>query len=101
MDIHFLPTTLRGRIGTTLAALALLEFIALYFFAELYNVIRAELLITLFGLIGMAAAIMGAVMALLAIRKDRERSILAYLSIAFGIVVAGFLLGNLLGIPGI
>ncbi|MDN3449465.1 hypothetical protein QMA09_04640 [Planococcus sp. APC 3906] len=101
MDIHFLPTTLRGRIGTMLAALALLEFIALYFFAELYNVITTELLITLFGLIGMAAAITGAIMALLAIRKDRERSILTYVTIAFGIVVAGFLLGNLLGIPGI
>ena len=101
MKTHFLPTTLRGRIGTMLAALALLEFLALYFFAELFDVIRSEMLITAFGLVAMAAAITGAVMALLAIRKDRERSILAYLSIALGFVTAGFVLGNLVGIPGI
>ena len=101
MKTHFFPTTLRGRIGTMLAALALLEFFALYFFAELFNVIRSELLITAFGLVAIAAAITGAVMALLAIRKDRERSILAYLSIALGVLAAGFVLGNLLGIPGL
>ena len=101
MKTHFLPTTLRGRIGTMLAALALLEFFALYFFAELFDVIRSELLITAFSLVAMAAAITGAVMGLLAIRKDRERSILVYLSIALGAVTAGFVLGNLVGIPGI
>ena len=101
MKVHLLPTTLRGRIGVILAALALLEFIALYVFAELFSVIRSDLLITVFGLVGMAAAITGAVLALLAVRKDRERSILALLSIALGLLAAGFVLGNLLGIPGI
>lgn len=100
MKIQFLPTTLRGRIGTMLAALALLEFLALYVFAELFDVIRSEMLITAFGLVAIAAAMTGAVMALLAIRKDRERSILAYFPIALGVLTASFVLGNLIGIPG-
>lgn len=101
MDIHLFPNTRLGLIGTILAALALLEFIAGYVFAELYKVITSELLITVFGVMAITAAIIGAVIAVIAIRKDKERSILAFLSIALGILAAGFLLGNLLGIPGI
>ena len=101
MKTQLFPMTQLGWIGTILAALVLLEFTALYVFAELNNVIRSELLITVLGLIGIAAAITGAVFAVIAVRKDKERSILAFLSIALGILAAGFLLGNLLGIPGI
>lgn len=101
MEIHLFPTTRLGLIGTVLAALAFLEFLAGYVFAELYKVITSDLLITVFGVIAIVAAIIGAVFAAIAVRKEKERSILAFLSIALGILAGGFLLGNLLGIPGI
>jgi len=101
MNIRLLPTTQLGRIGTFLAVLALLEFIAGYVFAELYKVITSELMITVFGVMAITAAIIGAVLVGVATRKDKERSISAFLSIALGILAGGFLLGNLLGIPGI
>lgn len=101
MNVHLFPATKRGRTGTALAALALLIFIALYLLAEVNDVIRSEGLITIFGLNGMAAAIVGAVLAFLAVRKEHERSLLAFLAIALGLLAAGFILGNLLGVPGI
>lgn len=95
MKTHFLPTTLRGRIGTILAVLALLEFLMAYVFAQLFNGSRSQLLITVFELTAMVAALTGAVMAILAVRKDRERSVLAFFSIFLGISTAVFLLISL------
>ncbi len=95
MTTHFLPTTLRGRIGTILAVLALLEFLMAYVFAQLFNGSRSQLLITVFELTAMVAALTGAVMAILAVRKDRERSVLAFFSIFLGISTAVFLLISL------
>ncbi len=95
MTTHFLPTTLRGRIGTILAVLALLEFLMAYVFAQLFNGSRSQLLITVFDLTAMIAALTGAVMAILAVRKDRERSVLAFFSIFLGISTAVFLLISL------
>lgn len=95
MKTHFLPTTLRGRIGTILAMLALLEFFVAYVFAQLFSGSRSQLLITVFDLTAMIAALTGAVMALLSVRKDRERSILAFFSIFLGIATAIFLLISL------
>ncbi len=95
MKTHFLPTTLRGRIGTILAVLALLEFLMAYVFAQLFNGSRSQLLITVFDLTAMIAALTGAVMAILAVRKDRERSVLAFFSIFLGISTAVFLLISL------
>ncbi len=95
MTTHFLPTTLRGRIGTILAVLALLEFLMAYVFAQLFNGSRSQLLITVFDLTAMIAALTGSVMAILAVRKDRERSVLAFFSIFLGISTAVFLLISL------
>lgn len=95
MTTHFLPTTLRGRIGTILAALALLEFVTSSVFSQLFSGSRSQPLIAAFELTAMIAAITGAVMAILAVRKDRERSILAFFTIFLGIATALFLLVSL------
>lgn len=95
--MHVKPTTRRGRIAGWLALAFLVWFVVNQVFVVLgqtYDVGGMWLLGPAF--LGFAAGLTGAVFALLAIVKDRERAVVAFLALLPGIMVLALLLGEIL-----
>ncbi len=92
MKIRIIPQSYLGQWSAGLGLFSILAFISGYAFAELLDIIKSDLLITILGIAAIIAAIVALVAGIIAARKNKERSVLVFLSIGFGIVVIAFII---------
>src|SRR5689334_19677758 len=101
MKISFLP---KSRLGTWTAGLNiffLLVCIFLYIFAELKHVIISDSLIGIVGATSLIALVTVFFTGIIAVIKNKERSVLVFLAILIGSVILAFILGGILGLPDV
>lgn len=101
MKISFLPKSRLGKWSAGLNIFFLSVSIFFYIFAELFNVITSDMLITIFGAAAVIASIIAFFIGVTAVIKNKERSFLVFLAIIVGLVVLAFIFGNILGLPDI
>ncbi|NJD04853.1 MAG: hypothetical protein FIA99_20140 [Ruminiclostridium sp.] len=99
MKIYFLPKSRLGRWTAGLSIYSLFLFIFGYIFAELSKIITSDILITIAGASSVIASIVSFITGIIAVIKNKERSILVFLGILLGLVVLVFIFGNILGFP--
>lgn len=97
---QFLPSTRRGRIAAWLGVAFVAWFVVNQTLVVLRNQAGADGLpraaLIAYGLAGLAIGLAATIVALVAIRRDHERGVAAYLCLLPGGFVAVFLLGELL-----
>ena len=101
MKISFLPKSRLATWSVGLGIYSLLVFIFGYIFAELLKVIISEILITIAGASSVIASIIAFIAGIIAVIKNKERSVLVFLAILIGLVVLAFIFGNILGFPDV
>jgi len=95
VKISFLP---KSRLGTGSVGLNIFfvsTSIFFYIFAELLNVITSDILVTIFGATAVIASIIAFFTGDIAVIKNKERSVLVFLSIIIGFVVIVFIIGDI------
>ena len=98
MQISLLPKSRLGTWSVGLSIFFLVVCIFLYIFAELLKVISSHVLITVVGATSVIAQIIAFSVGIITVIKNKERSSLVFLAILLGLVVLGFILGDMLGI---
>lgn len=96
-----LPKTSLGKWSVWLSVFFILIGIFFYIFAEMYQIISSDTLITVFGATAVIAQIVAFILGFFAVIKHKDRSILVYIAILLGIVVLLFIFGDILGLPDI
>lgn len=95
MKISFLPKSRLGTGSVGLNIFSVSTFIFFYIFAELLNVITSDILVTIFGATAVIASIIAFFTGVIAVIKNKERSVLVFLSIIIGFVVIAFIIGDI------
>ena len=98
MKISFLPKSRLGTWTTGLGIYSLFLFIFGYIFAELLKVITSDILITIAAASSVIASIIAFFTGIIAVIKNKERSVLVFLAILLGFVVLAFVFGDMLGL---
>ncbi|HNR02371.1 MAG TPA: hypothetical protein PKK59_07545 [Anaerolineaceae bacterium] len=103
MKLPILPVSRPGKWSAGLALGAILVFVLLYLLGERLGVLP-DALISTAGALAIAAAVMAAVSGLSALVRFKERALLVYISVVFGLAVIVFLLtsfwADARGLPG-
>lgn len=95
MKINFLPKSCLGTTSAALNIFSVSTFIIFYIFAELLKVITSDILVTIFGVAAVIASITAFFTGVTAVVKNKERSVLVFLSIIIGFVVIAFIIGDI------
>lgn len=101
IKINFLPKSRWGKWSAGLNMFFLLVSIFFYIFAELLNVITSDMVVTIFGATAVIASVIAFFIGITSVIKNKERSILVFISIFVGFVVLLFIFGDILGLPDI
>ncbi|MCB2292384.1 hypothetical protein LGK95_02370 [Clostridium algoriphilum] len=101
MKISFLPKSRLGNWAVGLSIFFLLVAIFFYIFAERLHVITSDMLVTIFGATSIIASVIAFFIGVVAIIKNKERSVLVFLAIFIGFVVLAFIIGDILGFPDV
>ncbi|KUO53019.1 MAG: hypothetical protein APF76_12635 [Desulfitibacter sp. BRH_c19] len=95
MKISLLPKSRFGTwsVGLSIFFLAISGFF--YIFAELLKVISSDILIKIGGFTSVIAQIIAFFLGVTAVIKNNERSYLVFFAIVLGLVVLGFIFGDI------
>lgn len=98
MKISLLPKSHMGTWSVRLSIFFILTSIFLYVFGELSRVITSDMLISIVAATSIIAQIIAFILGITAVIKNKERSSMVFLAILLGLVVSGFILGDMLGL---
>lgn len=101
MKFVLLPKSRMGKWSVWLSIFFVLTGIFFYVFAELLKVITSDIVVTIFGAAAVIAQIFALIFGFTAVLKNKERSSLVFLAILIGLVILGFIFGDILGLPDI
>lgn len=97
MKIGFLPKSRLVRWSVCLTIYFLFMFIFLYVFAELLNVITIDIIITIFVITIIIAALISFCTGIVAFLRNHERSALLYISIIISFIAIAFFVFMMIG----
>jgi len=98
MKIGLLPKSHMGTWSVRLSIFFILTSIFLYVFGELSGVITSDMLISIVGATSIIAQIIALILGIITVIKNKEQSSMVFLAILLGLVVLGFILGDMLGL---
>lgn len=101
MKIILIPKSRIGKWSVGLSIFFILASIFFYIFAELFKVITSDILISIVGATSIIAQIIAFILGVIAVVKNKEYSSLVFLAILIGLVVLGFIFGDVLGLPDV
>jgi hypothetical protein len=99
--IILLPKSRMGKWSVWLSLFFILTSIFFYIFAELLKVITSDMLVSIFGTAAIIIQIIALIFGVIVVAKHKEYSSLVFLVILIGLVVLGFIFGDILGLPDI
>lgn len=101
MKISLLPKSRLGKWTVGLEAFYLLVIIFSFTFIISFKFITSEKIMHIFGATAAIATITAFITAIIAVIKNKERSILVFLAILIGLIVLAFNFGDILGLPDV
>lgn len=96
MKISILPKSRFGRWTVGLNIFFLLSTIFFYIFAELLRIIQSDILITIFGFTSIIASLSALFTGVVAVKKNKERSVMVFMAILTGFVVLVFIICSII-----
>jgi len=100
MKISFSPKSRLGKWTVGFNILCILAFIFICIFGGILKVV-SDIIIGIFGAISVSVSIIALITGIIAVIKNRERSVLIFWTILIGLFVSVILIGDIIGFPDI